>query len=62
MNYETNRDEFEKIVKNYREYVKLYMAVTGGSIEGLSSFADFYWRVTFHGKYSDPSVISELGN
>ena len=60
--YEVNRDNFNKIIKKYEEYVELYTLVNGGSREGLTPFSTFYWRYTFHVRYQDNKLANSVGN
>lgn len=62
MQYEVNRENFNKIVKSYREYVELYRLINGGSLEGATPFTDFYWRYSFFVKYQDVTIISSDSN
>lgn len=62
MEYETNRENFEKIIKNYLSYVDLYKTVNGGSSEGIVPFDEFYWLHNYHVKYEDPSRIATVRN
>ena len=51
--YEINRENFEKIVKNYEDYVDLYLLINGGSTEGITPFSTFYWRFTYGVRYAE---------
>jgi hypothetical protein len=51
--YEVTREHFDRLVKRYHEYVKLYRTLNNGSIEGITSFESFYWRFTYLVKYQD---------
>tara|TARA_B100000902_G_C26526150_1_gene535632 strand:- start:129 stop:317 length:189 start_codon:yes stop_codon:yes gene_type:complete len=62
MKYETNRDNFEKIIRDYLAYLKLYKMVNNGSAEGVSKFEDFYWQNNYYVRYEDPSRIAAVGN
>ncbi len=57
MAYENQRVVFTQILKKYLEYVDLYKVVNNGSIEGVTPFADFYWRYTYLSKYSNPRAV-----
>lgn len=61
MAYENRRDQFDELVKKYNDYVLLYKIFNNGSTEGLASFADFYWRMTYLADYQDPSTIVGQG-
>lgn len=52
--YETNRENYDRIVKKYKEYVALYKKFNHGSAKGCTPFTVFYWRFTFLMKYEDP--------
>lgn len=45
--YESSRDFFNQVVKQYKEYVILYKFLNHGSIEGRTGFADFYWSMSY---------------
>lgn len=60
--FENTRENFDKLKKEYEEYVALYKIFNNGSVDGLCSFAEFYWRITYLHKYNDPNVIQALGN
>lgn len=51
--YENQRVIFDTIVKKYKDYVALYRLFNNGSIEGLTTFDDFYWRMSYFSKYQD---------
>ena len=53
MGYETSRENFELMLTQYRDYLNLYADLNGGSTEGATSFAEFYWRLTFYTKYDE---------
>lgn len=53
MGYENQRVVFDKLVKKYEEYVRLYKFINHGSIEGITPFDQFYWRMVYWAKYSD---------
>lgn len=62
MDYETKRDQFDRIVKAYKEYINLYRFVNNGEIDGVSDFGDFYMRFTFYGRYNGSNEIQSSGN
>lgn len=62
MDYEVQRDHFDKIVKAYKDYLNLYMLVNGGEVEGASEFGEFYMRFTYYGKYATVDEIQSTGN
>lgn len=61
MSFEAHRENFNIIVNAYLNYVSLYKFINNGSIEGVTSFEEFYWRFTYYVKYQDPERISALG-
>ncbi len=60
-NYENRRDYFEKIARNYRQYLKLYAYFNNGSYEGATPFDIFYRRFTYFVRYEDPTRVSTSG-
>lgn len=48
ISYETQRIYFERIVAKYKEYLAIYAFFNGGSTEGCTEFADFYWEQHFY--------------
>ena len=59
--YETQRVNFNLILKKYREYLRLYKFVNRGSVEGASGFAEFYWRTVYFSRYGEGIITSERG-
>lgn len=51
--YENQRVIFDQIARRYKEYLRLYQAVNNGSIEGITTFDEFYWRMVYYSKYQD---------
>lgn len=51
--YENQRVIFDTIVKRYKDYIALYRLFNNGSVEGLTTFDQFYWRMTYFSKYQD---------
>ena len=51
--YENQRVNFEILVKKYNEYVNLYKYCNNGSLDGVTPFAEFYWRMTYYSHYQD---------
>ena len=51
--YENQRVVFDVIVRKYKEYIALYRLVNGGSVDGLTPFDQFYWRMVYFSKYQD---------
>ncbi|MFK7871722.1 MAG: hypothetical protein AB8C84_00930 [Oligoflexales bacterium] len=56
--YESSREKFNLIVKQYKSYLDLYRLINGGSIEGAVRFVEFYWMQTYHAKYLDNEGVS----
>lgn len=61
MGYENQRVIFDKLVKKYEEYVILYKSINNGSIQGVSPFEEFYWRMVYWSKYSDRRASGNSG-
>ena len=57
-NYESTRERFNLIAKQYKDYLELYALINGGSIEGASRFVEFYWMQTYYAKYLDNEGVS----
>ena len=51
--YENQRVVFDVISRKYKEYLRLYQDVNGGSIEGITTFDEFYWRMVYYSKYQE---------
>jgi hypothetical protein len=56
--YENQRVVFDVILRKYKEYVALYKLVNNGSLQGVTGFDDFYWRMTYLAKYQDTRTVS----
>ena len=61
MSLESRRDGFEKILKKYNDYVKLYVFISGGSREGITPFDEFYWRFSYYQKYEEGAKVGSFG-
>jgi hypothetical protein len=46
MQYEQRRENFNKILEAYLDYVALFKLFNKGSIKGVTPFYIFYWRMT----------------
>ena len=57
--YENQRVMFDVLVKRYNAYKELYKLVNNGSLQGVTGFDDFYWRMTYISKYQD---VRNFGN
>jgi len=55
------REEYNKIVKRYNDYCKLYALMNNGSTKGVTPFEEFYWRFAYIIKYDDPSALWQSG-
>jgi hypothetical protein len=49
---------YKVIKEKYDQYVELYLFINNGSSEGITTFAEFYWRFTYFDRYADPSTIT----
>ncbi len=47
LQYEQRRENFNKVLEAYLDYVSLYKLFNKGSTKGVTSFEAFYWRMTF---------------
>jgi hypothetical protein len=59
--YENTRINFDNIVKRYEEYKALYKLVNNGKLDGLTSFDQFYWRMTYYSRYQDRKNYGTAG-
>ena len=59
--YENQRVNFDEIVKKYKDYIALYRVFNNGSVEGITSFDDFYWRITYISRYADGQDVNRQG-
>lgn len=59
MNFQTNREELDKIIGQYEGYVSLYRMINGGDMTGVTPFHLFYRRMTYDTKYSDVSALAQ---
>jgi len=59
--YENQRVIFNGILKRYLDYVNLYRIINHGSIKGITPFSEFYWRITYFGRYSNPRNVENRG-
>lgn len=58
--YETSREEFQKIVRQYKEYLHLYRFFNGGSTKGVTPFDLFYLNQIYYA-YHDKEFTFERG-
>ncbi|MEZ4742836.1 MAG: hypothetical protein R3B45_10380 [Bdellovibrionota bacterium] len=61
VSYEKSRINFDFIVSQYKQYLKLYAFFNDGSTEGATSFAKFYWVITYYSKYREVSEAISRG-
>jgi hypothetical protein len=59
--YENQRVVFDTIVRRYKEYIDLYRSLNEGSVEGLTPFDEFYWRMVYFSKYQDRKSYGTSG-
>jgi hypothetical protein len=59
--YENQRVQFNRILKKYQEYLRLYQFINHGSTTGAAGFAEFYWRQTYFSRYRDGIHPMERG-
>ena len=59
MAYENQRVNYNRILAKYRDYLNLYKAINNGSMEGVTSFADFYMHFTYYSRYVNGAIIGE---
>lgn len=57
--YESNRERFNKIVDSYLNYAALYKLFNNGSLEGVTPFEVFYWRMTYEVRYAAGENVSK---
>jgi hypothetical protein len=50
--YENRRENFDLVLKKYKEYIELYRLINNGSIAGATAFDQFYWDYTYYSKHS----------
>lgn len=53
ISYENQRVVFDVIARKYKDYIALYRLLNNGSVQGATTFDDFYWRMTYLSKYQD---------
>lgn len=59
--YQTQRAQFNKLARNYLEYLSLYKQFNNGSVVGATPFSEFYWRVLYYSRYSDVRRVGPNG-
>jgi hypothetical protein len=59
--YENQRVVFDTIVRRYKDYIALYRLFNNGSVDGLTSFDEFYWRMVYVSKYQDRKSFGTSG-
>lgn len=59
--YESQRKNLDKFQKKYNEYVDLYKFFNGGSTLGVTTFEEFYWRMSYIMKYEDAGSMARSG-
>ena len=60
MEFESNNENYNKILSKYIDYLALYKIMNNGSIEDATPFERFYWEIIFFGEYRDVNQISRL--
>lgn len=58
---EKSRVHFQKVYEDYLNYIALYRLCNSGSVEGITSFEEFYWRQNYQYRYEDPERIVGVG-
>ncbi len=58
LSYENQRVHFDALKRKYLEYLSLYAAINHGSLEGASTFEQFYWHMTYISRYQDKRNFS----
>jgi len=58
--YETRRENFNKIVAQYKEYLHLYRYFNNGKTAGAAPFYKFYWTKIYY-SYHDNEFRHERG-
>ncbi|MBX9703600.1 MAG: hypothetical protein K2X39_05555 [Silvanigrellaceae bacterium] len=53
MDFQSTNKEYIKLKKSYEQYLAVYKLLNKGSLEGVTSFSDFYIYRTFTSKYTD---------
>lgn len=61
MSYTNQRDNFDKLLKKYLEYLELYRQLNNGSTDGASTYDEFYIRFTYLNRYADPTQVQRTG-
>jgi hypothetical protein len=61
LGYENGRVHFDLILRLYKDYLRLYADINGGSLDGSTTFADFYWTMTYFSKYSGHRNFGRTG-
>lgn len=56
MGYANNRENFNKVAQDYRNYLKLYAFFNNGSYDGATTFDVFYQNHTYYAKYSEEAL------
>jgi hypothetical protein len=59
--YENQRVNFDVIVRKYHDYIALYRQFNNGSVQGLTPFDEFYWRMVYLSKYQDRKNFGTSG-
>jgi len=59
--YQTQRSQFNKLARNYLEYLSLYKQINNGSAVGATPFSEFYWRILYYSRYSDVRRVGPNG-
>lgn len=49
--YESSRNNFNKLLESYNNYVALYKLFNNGSSKGATPFGVFYMRFTYYVRY-----------
>lgn len=58
--YESSREVFQKITRQYKEYLKLYRFFNGGKADGATPFEVFYWNQVYY-SFHDNEFTFERG-
>jgi|GEM_PF-3613755 len=53
--------EMARLKEAHRRYLEMFLMLNNGSLNGATSFANFYLYRTFITKYADPRACAPVG-
>lgn len=59
--FSSQRQVLEGIIDKYNSYLELYAMFNDGSIQGATTFDEFYWRFSYTIRWEDEFALTQSG-